>query len=97
MIETCARDECDNTFTKTTHNQKYCSDACCRVATNSKIREKYYENKARLNGAKRVCKRRGCNSVLSRYNPGNICQECEAKDAQAQRNSILDMVRHGAV
>ena len=37
----CASEDCENTFEKSTHNQKYCSDECCRIATNKKIRDKY--------------------------------------------------------
>ena len=48
----CAYKECFNEFEAKTHNQKYCSDECCRTATNIKIKERYYENKARLNGKK---------------------------------------------
>ena len=42
----CANTECAKEFDSKTHNQKYCSDECCRVATNRRIMEKYYEKKA---------------------------------------------------
>ena len=48
----CLNLECSKLFEPKTHNQKYCSDDCCRVATNKKIMEKYYEKKAIKNGAK---------------------------------------------
>ena len=92
MTETCAYDECKKPFSKSTHNQKYCSDVCCRTATNLKIREKYYENKERLNGKKRVCSGRGCQNLLSRYNSSSICQTCASKEEISQRNSILGMI-----
>lgn len=88
----CAYDECDNEFEAKTHNQKYCSDECCRIATNQKIKQKYYEKKARLAGKKRVCKTRGCKVLLSRYNPDDICSSCEANEKKKIRDSLVLMV-----
>lgn len=85
----CANDGCTNEFSKTTHNQKYCSDECCREATNRKIREKYYAEKERLSGKKRTCKTRGCKNLLSRYNEGDICRECLAKEENKNRDNLL--------
>jgi len=85
----CANGGCDNEFTKTTHNQKYCSDECCREATNKKIREKYYAEKERLSGKKRVCGVKGCNNLLSRYNEDDICRGCLAKKEEQDRNQLL--------
>lgn len=85
----CANDGCTNEFTKTTHNQKYCSDECCREATNRKIREKYYAEKERLSGKKRVCSTRGCKNLLSRYNEDDICRECLAKRDSKERDQLL--------
>jgi hypothetical protein len=93
MTEICAYAECGKEYVRSTHNQKYCSDQCCRTATNLKIREKYYENKARLNGKKRTCSKRGCKNALSRYNSTNVCQECVAKEESQKRNSIVGMLR----
>ena len=92
MTVVCAYDECGKEFVKSTHNQKYCSDVCCRTATNLKIREKYYENKERLNGKKRYCSKRGCKNELSRYNTDNICQQCVAAGETKTRNSLLEIV-----
>ena len=39
----CHNKECSKDFEAKTHNQKYCTDECCRVATNRRIMEKYYE------------------------------------------------------
>lgn len=72
----CARDECENLFTRKTHNQKYCSNECCRKATNDKIMVRYYENKRKRSGAKRLC---SCGSTLSKYNMGDECSACTAK------------------
>ena len=41
---------CGEEFFSSKKNQKYCTPACCRLATNKKIMEKYYETKKRLNG-----------------------------------------------
>jgi hypothetical protein len=71
----CANKECAIDFDARTHNQKYCSDECCRVATNKRIMEKYYEKKAIKGGATRLCKT--CHSQLSRYNQDNLCSTCE--------------------
>lgn len=90
----CAYKECGKPFTKSTHNQKYCCDACCRTATNLKIREKYYENKERLNGKKRSCSTKGCKNQLSRYNAETVCQECIAKKETQKRSAILEMIKN---
>lgn len=85
----CANEGCSNEFNKTTHNQKYCSDECCREATNKKIREKYYEQKERLAGKKRTCSSRGCNNHLSRYNDGKICNTCVAKQKTDEKYELF--------
>ena len=69
----CFNSECPKDFTPKTHNQKYCSDECCRVATNKRIMQKYYEKKAIQNGAPRKCK--GCPGFLSRYNTETYCSK----------------------
>jgi hypothetical protein len=73
----CRRKDCDNSFTKKTHNQVYCSDECCRIATNDKIMERYHERKRRRSGKPRKCAE--CSVKLSRYNLGDICSKCLAK------------------
>ena len=88
----CARTGCEQKYTKKTHNQKYCSDECCRIATNAKIMERYYENKRRRSGAKRLC---GCGRTLSKYNLGDECASCVAdKEAarQIQVNSQIAVI-----
>jgi hypothetical protein len=91
MNGTCAYDQCKKPFKKSTHNQKYCCDVCCRTATNLKIKEKYYENKERLKGKKRYCIQKGCKNLLSRYNADNVCQQCVAKKESAKRNNLLGL------
>ena len=86
----CSNKECAKDFDAKTHNQKYCSDECCRVATNKRIMEKYYEKKAIKNGAHRTCKK--CSVKLSRYNQNNICAICEKNINVKNKNSILGML-----
>lgn len=73
----CSNKECAKEFDAKTHNQKYCTDECCRVATNRRIMEKYYEKKAIKNGSIRLCIK--CKAKLSRYNTETICAACEKK------------------
>jgi len=89
----CAYDKCNNEFEPKTHNQKYCSDECCRTATNQKLKDAYYEKKARLAGKPRICKTQGCNVVLSRYNEGRICDKCESAKREEERKALVEMVR----
>jgi ribosomal protein S27AE len=89
----CAYDECKKDFTPKTHNQKYCSDECCRIATNEKLKQAYYEKKERLAGKKRICKNKGCNVILSRYNNTNICDKCVSSEKEKERLAIVEMVK----
>jgi hypothetical protein len=74
MIVDCAREECGKEFSKTTHNQKYCTNECCRIETNRKIMAKYHERVAIRRGKKRTCST--CGTPLSRYNENDICGAC---------------------
>jgi hypothetical protein len=89
----CAYQECNNNFEPKTHNQKYCSDECCRIATNKKLKEAYYDKKARLAGKKRICKNSGCDVVLSRYNENKICSKCEAEKESLKKKELIEMVK----
>ena len=86
----CANKECSKNFEAKTHNQKYCSDECCRIATNRRIMEKYYEKKAIKNGLSRVCNT--CGSKLSRYNSYSTCLSCEKKKNSNNKKQILEML-----
>ncbi len=86
----CANKECSKDFEPKTHNQKYCTDECCRVATNRRIMEKYYEKKAIRNGAARGCKK--CNAQLSRYNETSLCASCQKKIDITKRSKIIGML-----
>jgi hypothetical protein len=89
----CIYEECNNEFEPKTHNQKYCSDECCRIATNKKVKEDYYEKKARRSGVVFKCKTKGCDSTLSRYSAGNICNGCIAKEKERERKRLIQMLK----
>lgn len=72
MERICAFDECGLTFQARTHNQKYCSTECCRLATNKRLMVNYYEGKERRRGRIRQCTE--CGARLSQYNKGKKCQ-----------------------
>jgi hypothetical protein len=86
----CLNIECGISFDAKTHNQKYCSDECCRVATNKRIMEKYYEKKAIKNGAPRKCKT--CSGLLSRYNSESICAKCVKSSDSKNKKSLLGII-----
>ena len=88
----CAYEKCDNEFEPKTHNQKYCSDECCKIATNLKIKEKYYYKKARLAGVEFKCETRGCKQILNRYTTDKVCEVCKSKQRSKERNDILEML-----
>jgi len=85
----CAFDECGNNFEPHRHNQKYCCPECCKGATNKRIRDKYYETKKRLSGDIRVCSRRGCKTILSRYSENEVCSKCSATELDLERKNLL--------
>jgi hypothetical protein len=86
----CLSSDCKKEFTPKTHNQKYCCDECCRVATNKRIMEKYYEKKAIKNGAPRKCK--GCPGFLSRYNSDAYCSKCVKIKNSKHKNSLMGII-----
>jgi hypothetical protein len=90
----CSNKGCTNKFEPKTHNMKYCSDECCREATNAKIKQKYYDKKARLAGAVRVCKTKDCEYKLSRYNSGDICESCISAEKKKEQQELLEMLRN---
>lgn len=90
-IKLCANPECETLFAPTRHNQKYCSKECCKVVTNAKIMQQYYEKKDRKSGKKRLCT--NCKETpLSRYNEGTICQSCMLAQRAANRMELLQLV-----
>ena len=86
----CLNSECQKDFIAKTHNQKYCSDECCRVATNKRIMEKYYEKKEIKNGAPRKCK--SCPGFLSRYNDGSHCSRCIKIEHSKYKNNLMGII-----
>ena len=86
----CGNKECSKDFEPKTHNQKYCTDECCRIATNRRIMEKYYEKKAIRNGALRECKK--CHCQLSRYNQSSLCSTCEKNINLENRSRLMGML-----
>lgn len=86
----CARTECSETFSKKTHNQKYCSDECCRLATNTRIMEKYYERQDQRRGKTRFCIL-CAKTKLSRYNDTQVCSSCKTKQEVTANAEVVDM------
>lgn len=84
---------CGQHFESNKKNQKYCTPACCRLATNKKIMTKYYENKRRLSGEKRYCE---CGQLLSRYNENDLCFTCTDKNKQNEKGNILEVIKNVA-
>jgi hypothetical protein len=70
--------ECGTEFESRAHNQKYCTNDCCRKANSRKIMENYYAKKERKAGEKRYCAE--CAAPLSRYNDTEVCEKCSKKD-----------------
>lgn len=88
----CAQDDCENEFVRTKPaNKKYCSPECCRIQTNRAIMKKYYQKRAQLSGAERICTECGT-TKLSRYNEKTICSSCEAEKDKARNRSALNLL-----
>jgi hypothetical protein len=88
----CAYKPCKNKFVPRTHNQKYCSDECCKIATNIKIKEKYEYKKARKSGKPFKCETKGCSSILNRYTTDKICGKCQSAKIKQDHKDLLDML-----
>lgn len=86
----CQNAGCEEEFIKKTHNQKYHDDECCRLATNAKIMEKYYEKKSQRLGLARQCK--SCESPLSRYNSSSTCNACSLRLEVEKNQSVTSML-----
>ncbi len=66
---------------------KYCSNECCRKATNAKLVAKYHENKALKNRINRLCI--DCSVKLSRYNDNERCYICISKIEKENRIKLF--------
>jgi hypothetical protein len=86
----CARQGCELQFVSKTHNQKYHDAECCRLATNAKIMEKYYDKRAQRLGEKRYCT--ACGNELSRYNSSNRCNSCAHSAVTIRNYNISSMI-----
>ena len=85
----CAYESCEVDFEKKTHNQKYCSDECCRMATNERIMRRYYEKRdSRQGKTVRACKSPGCGIKLSRYNDTDYCGSCSQLKKPSQEKLL---------
>lgn len=83
----CRWKNCSNMFEPKTHNQIYCSDECCKNATNYKIMERYYAEKARKAGENLTCERCG-QETLSRFSTNSICSMCRTLEKQ-KKNAFI--------
>lgn len=92
-MKICAYEPCSIEFQPKTHNQIYCCDDHCKLATNARIMRKYYETKSRKKGAVRVCRTPGCGTQLSRYNPDKICGKCQAEHKAAEKARMNQMLK----
>lgn len=95
-LVTCDNDGCNATFVKKTHNQRYCTDECCRLATNRRIMEKYYAKRDQRQGKVRYCKDCGV-TKLSRYNDSQICSACKTKKEIDTNRSVLNMILNASI
>jgi hypothetical protein len=87
----CGNTDCKKDFEARTHNQKYCSDECCRIATNKRIMEKYYEKKDIRRG-KIIKKCKKCKSNLSKYQQEDLCASCIKKRNKNSKDKLLRMI-----
>jgi hypothetical protein len=86
----CARVGCIELFQPATHNQKFHDSECCRIATNARIMQKYYEQRDRRQGKVRICI--SCDTKLSRYNDDQVCASCTIKEHVSANKSVTDML-----
>ena len=71
-----ANPDCLQSFMPKVYNAIYCGSTCRKIITNQKVLQRYYDKKARRN-SRRVCDTLDCNTVLSRYNDEDICEQCK--------------------
>lgn len=87
----CANEGCGKEFEPRTHNQKYCTGECCRLATNRRIMAKYYAKQAMRRGSVRYCDT--CETTkLSRYNDSATCNSCKLREQEESRVAVLHML-----
>lgn len=81
----CANSECTNDFEVRRVNMIYCSNECCRQATNAKLIARYHAKKQQKTG-ERTC---ACGTKLSRYNSNSKCHACIIADENKERINLL--------
>lgn len=81
----CALESCGKTFRKSVHNQRFCNRECTRIYTNARILAAYHEKKNKTMTG-RICKKRGCGTVLSRYNDDDTCGPHQLEDYRSKLN-----------
>lgn len=77
--KTCANAECQEIFEPQVHNAIYCSVECRKIVTNKNVLDRYYEKKEIRSNKNRVCKNKGCSTILSIYNDEDICEPCKTE------------------
>ncbi len=77
---------CPTEFEAKRVNMIYCSNECCRAATNAKLIAKYHSNKLAAN-TERFCKDCGCK--LSKYNKDAACHPCQNRAESSKRKEML--------
>lgn len=70
---------------------RYCSDECCRIATNKRIMEKYYERKAKM-AQPRFCAASHCGTKLNKYNSNDYCSVCQSATNKRDKDILLGMI-----
>jgi hypothetical protein len=93
-VRYCALPECGVPFEPKSYNAKYHHIDCQKIATNRRLMEKYYENKERRSGKRRICTIPGCQTILSRYNDDEVCERCKAQQVAASKGNLLDILNH---
>lgn len=90
-LPTCAREGCEERFVPNTHNQKYHSAQCTKLATNMRLMEKYYNKRAQRLGKTRICS--NCRvEKLSRYNDTVICGGCALRNKENAKSEVMNML-----
>lgn len=79
-------DWCSIEFISTRANQIYCTNECCKYATNKKILERYHANKDKKRNKPEYCE---CGSKLSKYNHSDECHSCQLKKEDSKRIDLL--------
>ena len=87
----CENVGCEIAFAPQSFNQKYHNEVCRQIATNRRLMERYHAKRRRRNGEIRICKTKGCETKLSRYNEADTCQKCVAEHQARKKQVLLDM------